>query len=230
MTGLWGGFYRISLWITRFAWLNVLWILGTAIGLLIFGIMPATISMFTVVRKWVRKEYDISIYHTFLSTYKKEFKISTLFMIVIAILAFLLYVNVRYTGFMYTSPIYPILFGLFIIASFFYVLLLMYIGPVFTHYHLKFWQYIKYSVLIGATNLHYSIACLTILFGIYVASFRYPGIIFVFSFSVSAYIIMFFAHLGFTQLARKQQQEAKAETQESTTTLKQQDINYNHNG
>ncbi|WP_235817560.1 MULTISPECIES: YesL family protein [Gracilibacillus] len=209
LTGIWGGFYRISVWVTRFAWLNLLWVAFTLAGLILLGLLPATFAMFAVVRKWVVQEYDISIVKTFFAEYKSTFVTSNLLGLVLYAIGYILSVFLNYTGLMADSSVYPILFGLFVIAAFFYTVLLLYIAPVYVHYQLTFWQYIRYAVSIGVVNLHYSICALTILTGIYFLSFYLPGITLFFSFSVSAYTSMFIIHIGFNQLLKKQQEQTK---------------------
>ncbi|MFD2654983.1 YesL family protein [Gracilibacillus thailandensis] len=207
LSGIWAGFYRISVWVTRFAWLNMLWIAFTLLGLIFFGIMPATIAMFAVVRKWVLKEYDVPVFETFFKQYKSNFLRANLFGLVIYIIGYFLSVFLKYTGLMNHSSLYPVLLGIFVIAAFLYVMLVLYIAPVYVHYQLRFWQYIRYAVSIGAVNLHYSICALTVLAGIYFASLKLPGITLFFSFSVSAYVAMFIIHIGFSQLLKKQQEQ-----------------------
>ncbi len=207
LSGMWGGFYRISVWVTRFAWLNILWIAFTLLGLILFGIMPATIAMFAVARKWVLKEYDTPVFETFFKEYKYNFLRANLFGLIIYIIGYFLSVFLKYTGLMNSSNIYPVLFGIFVLAAFLYVMLVLYIAPVYVHYQLRFWQYIRYAVSIGAVNLHYSICAITVLAGIYFASLKFPGITLFFSFSVSAYATMFIVHIGFRQLLKKQQEQ-----------------------
>ncbi|KAB8137599.1 YesL family protein [Gracilibacillus oryzae] len=214
LTGIWSGLYKVSVLVTRLAWLNILWLISTLIGLILFGIMPATIAMFTVVRKWIQKDYDVNVFSTFVKAYKENFIRSNLFGIIIYVLGYVLSIFLKYTGYMNESELYPVLFGIFILASFFYVMLILYIAPVYVHFDLTFWQYIRYAVTIGAVNLHYSICTLTLLAGIYFLSFRYPGFGLFFGFSLSAYIIMFLANIGFKQLVKKQQEQTgqQAET------------------
>ncbi|QGH36562.1 DUF624 domain-containing protein [Gracilibacillus salitolerans] len=207
LSGMWGGFYRISVWVTRFAWLNILWIAFTLLGLILFGIMPATIAMFAVARKWVLKEYDTPVFETFFKEYKYNFLRANLFGLIIYIIGYFLSVFLKYTGLMNSSNLYPVLFGIFVLAAFLYVMLVLYIAPVYVHYQLRFWQYIRYAVSIGAVNLHYSICAITVLAGIYFASLKFPGITLFFSFSVSAYATMFIVHIGFRQLLKKQQEQ-----------------------
>ncbi len=73
LTGLWGAFYRVSLIISKLAYVNVLWILFSLAGLILLGVAPATVALFSVTRAWARKEWDIPVFQTFWSVYKQEF-------------------------------------------------------------------------------------------------------------------------------------------------------------
>ncbi len=75
MGGIMGGFYRVSEWIMRFAYVNILWGLFTLAGLVLFGFMPATVAMFTVIRKWLMGETDIPVFKTFFASFKKRFSL-----------------------------------------------------------------------------------------------------------------------------------------------------------
>ncbi|WP_112179981.1 MULTISPECIES: YesL family protein [Paraliobacillus] len=207
LKGLWGAFYRMSVIISRLAYLNLLWIVATILGLVVFGIMPATISMFTVVRKWILKEDDIPIFQTFIFTYKKEFLKTNWIMAIIVILGSLLFIDIRFTGFMRDSGYYNIFLGILFIASFLYLILVVFIAPVYVHYNLSIRRYITYSIMIGATNILYTIAILIALSSIYYSSMKVPGITLFFSFSVSAYITMYFANLSFNNLIKKQRSQ-----------------------
>lgn len=212
LTGIWAGLHRISVTITRLAWLNLLWVGFTLLGLIFFGIMPATIAMFAVVRKWVQKEYNVPVFQTFFHQYKTNFIKANLFGLVIFIIGYILSIFLKYTGLMNDSSVYPILFGIFVIAAFLYIMLILYIAPVFVHYDLSFWQYIRYAVSMGAVNLHYSICTLTLLAGIYYVSLKVPGLTLFFSFSVSAYVTMFVINIGFMQLLKKQEEQVNNES------------------
>ncbi|WP_117170705.1 YesL family protein [Paraliobacillus sediminis] len=212
MKGLWGAFYKVSVVISRLAYLNLLWIFATILGLVVVGIMPATISMFTVVRKWVMKENDIPIFKTFFSTYKKEFLKTNLIMIILGIIGVLLFIDLRFTGYMRESGFYNVFLGILFIASFLYFILVVFIAPVYVHYQLSIRRYLTYSIMIGATNLLYTIAILIALSSIYYTSMKVPGITLFFSFSVSAYITMYFANLSFNNLLKKQQAQIDSNT------------------
>lgn len=82
MNGFIDGYYRFAVWITRFAYLNLLWIAFSLVGLGVVGFFPATAAMFAVVRKWVHGEKDIPVFQVFGKTIKRIsenqcFRIST---------------------------------------------------------------------------------------------------------------------------------------------------------
>lgn len=210
-SGVWAGLYKWSVWITRFAWLNLLFIGFTLIGIILFGWMPALLSTFAVVRKWIRKEVDIPIFQTFLQHYKQSFLHGNLFAFLLLALGYILSIYLKYTGLMYNSSFYPILFGLFFIVAVLYIMLCINLPAVYVHYKLRFWQYIRYALSIGMVNLHFSISAITVLAIIYYISMKTPLLIFFFSFSVSAYFIMLFANLGFIQLMRKKEKAMETE-------------------
>src|SRR5690625_6342583 len=61
-TGPMGGFYTLANWIMRLAYVNILWIAFSLVGIIILGFFPATIGMFTVIRKWIQGDGDIPIF------------------------------------------------------------------------------------------------------------------------------------------------------------------------
>lgn len=96
-----GGFYKLSIFITRFASINILWFLfnlpmvymlvisidnpqSLQMGLISIAFLtpfiffPATTAMYGVVRKWVLDEWDIPIWRSFLKYYKENYKRSLL--------------------------------------------------------------------------------------------------------------------------------------------------------
>ncbi len=67
------GYYRICTWIMRMAYVNLLWVAFSLLGLGIFGFFPATAAMFVVIRKWLSSEQDIPVFKTFWNAFKTEF-------------------------------------------------------------------------------------------------------------------------------------------------------------
>ncbi len=60
--------------VLKLIYLNFLWMLGTVVGLGIFGIGPATVALSCVLREWLQQNEDESVTQTFIKYYKENFK------------------------------------------------------------------------------------------------------------------------------------------------------------
>src|SRR5690625_1946818 len=114
-TGPMGGFYTLANWIMRLAYVNILWIAFSLVGIIILGFFPATIGMFTVIRKWIQGDGDIPIFTTFWATYKKEFLKSNLLGLFLSLIGYILYIDFIFlrqgvTGFLQFTY-YPLQIG-----------------------------------------------------------------------------------------------------------------------
>src|SRR5690625_6125259 len=65
--------YKTLEWITRFAYINLLWIFFTIIGGVLLGFFPATTAMFAIIRDWLQGNNDDPLFIGFWQYYKKEF-------------------------------------------------------------------------------------------------------------------------------------------------------------
>jgi uncharacterized membrane protein YesL len=200
-----GKFYIGCEWIMKLAYINLLWIIFTIGGLVVFGVMPATVSLFSIVRKWVvNKEGDLPIFHTFFQIYKNEFlKVNKLGGILVIIGLFLYY---DYQFIMSAGGMlqYTLTIPLLIITSFYFITLL-YIFPVYVHFDQKVFQYVKNSFYIGLINMDITIL-IVILIGLIGCFFSaIPGLIPFFCLSLIAVVIMWGAALNFRRIAKKQQ-------------------------
>ncbi|WP_051428245.1 YesL family protein [Bacillus sp. J33] len=141
-------FQEASEWIVRLAWSNFLWIAFTAVGAGVFGIMPATVALFTVTRKWKLKEFDFSIRKLFIATYKKEFVRSNVTGMIFAIIGVLLYFDLKIAeGMQGTISVVLYVFIGFIILLF--VNTVIHFFPLYVHYHYSVKEYIKQSFIIS---------------------------------------------------------------------------------
>jgi uncharacterized membrane protein YesL len=101
MRGLMGGFYRVSEWIMRLSAINLLWVIcsipfffvlfttlvtpdattdtilsmfWTMAIMAPFTLIPATVAMFGVARKWVMGDTDVPLFKTYFRNYKENYK------------------------------------------------------------------------------------------------------------------------------------------------------------
>ncbi|WP_231687009.1 YesL family protein [Bacillus sp. JCM 19034] len=144
-------YYLICQWITRFVYLNILWVSFTIIGLGVFGLMPATSAMFAVVRKWVSANKDIPIFATFWRTYKTEFKLSNFAGFFFFSSGYLLIIELRIL-FGQEQMIY--LFGVAGVVILLFVLgiIVLYFFPVFVHYELSLANYVKWPFILAMVH------------------------------------------------------------------------------
>ncbi len=199
-----GRIYHVCEWITRLAYVNILWGLFMLAGAVIFGVAPATVALFTVVRKWLLfSDHNVPIFKTFFRTYKKEFLRANKIGLFIGLVAYILYIDFLYIA--NVGEAFQLVFSVFLfVILVFYAITLLYIFPIYVHYELRFLQYIKYSFFIGMANplmtltMFLSIILLTILF-IYI-----PGLIPFFSVSLVSVILMSCALRGFRKIEEKQ--------------------------
>ncbi|WPZ16917.1 YesL family protein [Geobacillus subterraneus] len=199
-----GKLYRVCEWITRLAYINILWVLFTLTGLIIFGLAPATVALFTVVRKWlVFRDDDISVFKTFFQTYKKEFLRANRIGIVFMAIAYILYIDLLYVAHVPSSlqlPFLAVLLAIFI----FYAVTLLYAFPIYVHYELTFWQYMKYSFLIGMASPFMTLVMFASGGLLFIVSMYIPGLIPFFSVSLFSFIIMSCALRVFRRIEEKQ--------------------------
>ncbi len=196
-------FNRICIWIYRLAYLNILWILFTLLGLGILGIYPATAAVFVIVRKWNIYE-EPPIFKTFWTSYKKDFVKVNFLGYILLLIGLFLFLDLRFfqasdsSILMYLSYIYFPMIVLYLITT-------LYVFPVYTNYELKIIHVIKNAFLLAIGNL------LTTLFMIVSSSlvwyivYSIPIFMIFFSITPVAYIIMWFANMTFSRYEQTQQ-------------------------
>ncbi|MFL6561089.1 MAG: YesL family protein [Bacillus sp. (in: firmicutes)] len=202
-SGVMGYFYFVCEWIMRLAYVNLLWFLFSLIGLIFLGISPASVALFTILRKWLRKETDLPIFQTFIQTFKKEFMKANKLGFVMALIGLFLYFDFKFLIAVGGTVQYALSIPLLII-SIFYLITLLYIFPVYVQYEVNLLQYIKNSFYIGIINMHITILTIA---AIWLLSFLFsavPGIVLFFGVSLVSISAMGGATLSFRRIETKQ--------------------------
>lgn len=197
------GLVQVSKWILRMAWINILWIAFTLVGLGIAGFLPATAAMFAVLRRWIKGDLENSLFQNFWSFYKKEFlKVNAAgFLLLVA--GYILYIDLFVYQFG-TGGEQQVLQVILYIIAFFYMLTAVFFFPVYVHYDLKWFQYMKYSILTAFSYPFRAIAMLAISYGLLYLVSNYPGAILFFLGSCTAYIWLLMALPLFEELSSGQ--------------------------
>jgi uncharacterized membrane protein YesL len=187
--GIMGKAYIVCDWISKLAYVNLLWIIFTLAGFVVFGVMPATVSLFTVLREWKLKDNDIPIFKTFFNTYKKELiraNAMGFFLIVTGILLFFNFnIAMNIEGNNQVIIMVPI-----IIVTFMYLSSLLYLLPVYVHFELSFINYFKNSFYLAVINMHITISLAIIILFICLLLSFFPGFIPFFSASIISMVLM----------------------------------------
>lgn len=201
--GIKGKIYQICEWVMRFACLNILWILFSISGLIVFGIFPSTAAMFTVVRKWNMGEEDIPLFSTFWTAYKSEFLRVNMLGVSVILLGFIWIINLRYLSLLQDGQGSFTWLALMIMMVILTVVLL-YFFPVFVHFELKYFQYLKYTLIIGFSFPLQTFLMAVSTIVLYFSMTLLPGLFPFFSGSLFSFTIMWIALKVFRKIKERQ--------------------------
>lgn len=195
-------FQHVTEWVTRLIWTNILWIGFTLLGLIFFGIMPATVALFTVTRRWTRKELDFSIWEVFKETYFKEWKDSNKIGIVFFLIGFVLFIDLRFASEM--DGMFSIFLYVFFIAlALIFLMTLVFFFPIYVHYTFGLKEYIKQSFIYSVVSIKETIMIIIGVFLIGFLIYRTPGFIPFLTGVLPAYWIMNVCMNKFKKLENK---------------------------
>lgn len=200
-----GFLYTIMEWITRLAYLNILWILFSLLGLFIFGLAPATVAVYTLARRWVMGDTDIKVFSTFWNTYKSEFLKANLNMWPLILVGYILYIDFQYLA-IFENILYYVMLFAFINVTILYFVVCIYTFPVYVHYKKSLFQNYKFSLMIGFLNPFTSILMGLFILVLALILERFLGLIPFFSVSVISCILMWFSFNSFKKLEKKKQE------------------------
>lgn len=193
ISGMSGYIYRITELVAKFAFLQLLWIVFTIVGLGIFGIFPSTAAMFSVARKWVMGIEDAPVFKTFWQTYKSDFfKINGLGLI-LSVIGYILYIDYHFFGFG-ASVGSSIIKIVLILIGYIFITTCIYLFPIFVHFQYRFWEYIKYSFLFSVAAPFKTFGVFVITYLVYLLLMKVPALLLFFVGSVISYIWMWYVY------------------------------------
>ncbi|SET00663.1 YesL family protein [Paenibacillus sp. NFR01] len=174
--GAMGGLYRVTEWISRIAFSNILWAicsipflfvlltkfmltgadagganeqitLNWVLGVVTpFTVFPATSALFTVVRKWVMGNTDVGTFKTFFQGYKENYKKSMLGGIIYTILFAVMYVDV--TVYMTQMANFRLVGILMLVLMIIVFVSLFNFFSIVVHYQMTFKEVMTNSILL----------------------------------------------------------------------------------
>lgn len=197
-----GGIFSLCNWFVRLAYINVLWILFSLIGLVIFGFFPATIAMLATLRQYLRKNHP-PVFKTFWNYYKTEFITSNKIGAMITVIGLILYLNINFLQSV-GGQLSEILYYSTIIIGCIYLLTICYLLAAYVEFEQKLTIQIKNALLIMVYN---PLSSLFIIFGfaaVYYANVFLSGLRFFFSGSLLGLVILSSATFTYRKIERRQ--------------------------
>ncbi|WP_077624666.1 YesL family protein [Sediminibacillus massiliensis] len=188
-------------WITRIAYVNLLWTFFSLAGLIVFGIGPATTAMYAITRKWVTGRSDIKILPLFWKSYRSEFLRSNALFWLLMGAGYILYIDYQYLA-NFEGALYIILLIVFINITLLYILVVLYIFPVFVHFQHRIIDYFKHAFLVGVANPLSTLSMLICLLVLALLMERVPGLIPFFPAGLLSLLLMWFSYRAFSKMER----------------------------
>lgn len=179
-------------WVTHFAILNLLWIGCTFLGLIVFGIGPSTIAMYGVCRQVALGDKDVPVIKTFWSIYKKELVKGNLFYYTFVFIGAICFYNLFFFR-QLDGGFFTVINVMMMITVFAFLIMVMYVIPVYVHYKLKFFENFKQALLIGflrPANLFLMIICSLSSYYFFI---YFPGFIPIYGFTLFTQMNMWLA-------------------------------------
>ncbi|MFB5663396.1 YesL family protein [Alteribacillus sp. HJP-4] len=203
-SGWLSGFYQAGEIVLFLIYINVLWVLFSAAGLLLFGVGPSTMAMFTVFRKWAMGRTDMAVFREFWRAYCQQFLRANALIWVLFAFGAAIYTNLNY--FVVDNEWLNLLYRyVLFVTAFLYGLMLLYIFPVFVHYETSFFRYFKNALLIALYHPLRSIYIIAAFFTLYHLFFTLPVLILFFGASLTAFIMMWISYRTFIKIDDRQQ-------------------------
>ncbi|MFC0560562.1 YesL family protein [Halalkalibacter alkalisediminis] len=209
--GMVGKFHVVTDWVIRFVYVNILWILFSLLGLVLVGFFPATTAMVAIVRKWIMGEYDIPIFKSFLKAFQTDFKRANTLGYILIVIGAVLYIDSQILQ-QLSNPYWQLLHIPMVIVFVIFAVMVLYIIPLYVHYHLSDLFIIRNALLLVFKHPVMTILLGLSLYGLYVISLNYPAVAVLCGGSATSFIIMRFSIILFEKNEQRQDETIKEKT------------------
>lgn len=162
--------------------LNFLWIIFS-IPIVTCG--ASTTALFYVTGKLIRGE-NVHAFKDFWKSFKQNFKQSTIIWLIIMLVSRLLYINIKNIN--YLGSMAKFIYPLQIVMLIEICICTIYIFPIISRYNIALKDAFKSSLIIGNTHIMCTISCVGLILAIVFLFYRVPGLFFLISFSLYAYV------------------------------------------
>jgi uncharacterized membrane protein YesL len=154
MNGVMGKVTLICDWLVRLVLIQCYWVLFSLFGLVVFGLVPSTMAMFSVTRQLVLKNGDVPLFRTFKESFFSQFWKGIGAGAILLIVSVILYVDYRFFiehETMGAVALLILMIGVFI------GMIVCFLFPIYAHYDVDIWEGIKKSVFVCLSYFHYGL-------------------------------------------------------------------------
>lgn len=156
--------------------LNLLWIVFTLGGLVVFGIFPATVAVFAILRKWILKKETPNLFKEFWMYYKSEFKNANITGLFIWMFVYFFYIDWKFVQSV-ESPFSILGYILLLSLLLTFILIMLYLFPLVVHYNISYFKGIKTAILLALLNPLNTIFIIAVSFILYMVFSYIPALI-----------------------------------------------------
>lgn len=194
--------YTGTVWISRLTIVNLLWILFTLLGFVVFGIGPASTAMAVVINKWVLGEEEFSTYRIFKDVYKRYFIKSNIIFLLLALIVFISSFNLYFTLIHKLPYMLVAIAGAFLLLS---ILIALIIFPTFVNTNNSITELFKTALVFTLSYPLNTLIILIAVVGLIIIQLFMPGLIFFFSGSSVTFITTLRIHKALERTQEIQQ-------------------------
>jgi len=191
--------YKICQWLSRLAYLNLLWLLFMFLGVLVVGAAPSTAAMFTIIRKWVRGENNVPIFRLFWETYQSEFKKANYLGGFIMMVLLMFWLSWRLISSLEGSLV-PIMMGVYLGIMALWLVIMLYLFPVFVHFEGETLHSVKKALIIGISYPFYTIKMIMAVAVVLGLGLLFPGAGLLLTGSGIGFVLMYLANKVFRDI------------------------------
>lgn len=172
--------------VTRFAGLNLCWLVFTALGLGVLGLFPATAALFYIARQWVMGEQDGNLIPLFANRFRAYFIKANMAGWAFAVAGWVLHLNYQVIAAAEGSIPFPIVLC-FLLAVALYLMLTACILPIALHYAGTPGVILRKAMYFILGRLPMALVFVVIIWAVGWLSLAFPTFFLFFSGSLTAY-------------------------------------------
>ena len=178
-------------------YLNLLWVVFTLVGGIVFGIFPAIAALFAVVRKMILEDEDAAVLPEFIIHFKASFKTSNILGYVGSFIGLFLLIDFRIVQNISNESVQVLLFNLIVVIGIFYLVAMHYIFPVYVHFDLKWNEYFRYACILTIARPLQTIMLVAFVAAVVYLYILVPALVFILGASFMSFVMMKIASLSF---------------------------------